>query len=170
MLSWLLQSQCILPTHLRQPQWLDIRAFPLTYLEHNGMKVQLEGVLRRMTSLHYLSLCLASDFLPFFGTSCFFHVFLFWYFFFLFHVSSFFTSCFTSMSTSFGTSVFLFGTSCFSSSFFSFGTSCFCSLFSFFIYCFFSMSYSFGTSCFSSFFYSMSSEVSFQLSFFVSIA
>lgn len=134
MLSWLLQSQCILPTHLRQPQWLDIRAFPLTYLEHNGMKVQLEGVLRRMTSLHYLSLCLASDFLPFFGTSCFFHVFLFWYFFFLFHVSSFFTSCFTSMSTSFGTSVFLFSSSCFSSLFFSFGTSCFFSLFSFFYF------------------------------------
>lgn len=133
MLSWLLQSQCILPTHLRQPQWLDIRAFPLTYLEHNGMKVQLEGVLRRMTSLHYLSLCLASDFLPFFGTSCFFHVFLFWYFF-LFHVSSFFTSCFTSMSTSFGTSVFLFSSSCFSSLFFSFGTSCFFSLFSFFYF------------------------------------
>lgn len=50
------------------------------------MKVQLEGVLRRMTSLHYLSLCLASDFLPFlvllvsfmfscFGTSTFFSMF-----------------------------------------------------------------------------------------------
>lgn len=125
------------------------------------MKVQLEGVLRRMTCLHYLSLCLASDFLPllvllvsfmfsFFGT-CFFSMFpLFsllvslpclplWYFLFFFLILLFWNFLFLFIVSHF----YLF---------------------------FLSMSYSVGTSCFSSFFYSMSSKVSSQLSFFVNVA